>query len=248
MIVVSKGAIVTGGTKGIGLGIAQALNAQGYQVTITCSSLMSEAKKKALYEKFANSAQVLIIQADVKDYEACQMVVAKTLELCADIDILVNNAGITKDNLLLKMDSEDFQSVIDTNLVGAFKMTKALSKKMIRQKYGRIINISSVIGEIGNIGQANYAASKAGLIGMSKSFAKELASRNITVNCIAPGFIETDMTAVLDETVVEKMKKQIPVQRLGQVVDVVNATMFLVNEKSSYITGQVINVCGGMVM
>ena len=242
----SKCAIVTGGTKGIGKAIALRLVQDGYKVVLTYANELSSQDKEILIAEF--NEQALIIQADVRDENKCQEVVSKALELASDIDILVNNAGITKDNLLLKMTSHDFKDVIDTNLLGAFNMIKAVQKKMIKQKYGRIINISSVIGEIGNVGQANYAASKAGLIGLSKSVAKELASRNITVNCVAPGFIETRMTDVLETSVVEQIKAQIPSKKLGRVEDVANAVAFLANPQTSYITGQVINVCGGMVM
>ena len=245
----SKCAIVTGGTKGIGKAIALALQKDGYHLVITYLNPISKESEKELLNEFNNTnLKVVILQADVRNSLDCQMVVEKAMLSAKNIDILVNNAGITRDNLLLKMTAADFQEVVDTNLVGAFNMIKVVSKKMMKQKYGRIINISSVIGEIGNVGQANYAASKAGLIGMTKSLAKELAGRNITVNCVAPGFIETKMTANLDERVIEQIRTQIPSKKLGQAVDVANAVLFLADAKTKYITGQVLNVCGGLVM
>ncbi|MDF9867161.1 3-oxoacyl-[acyl-carrier protein] reductase [Bacilli bacterium PM5-3] len=240
----SKCAIITGGVQGIGKAIANQLK-NDYKLVLTYVGTLENEQE--LINEYGKD-NVLIIKADVTNEEDCQMVINKSLEFCDDIEILVNNAGITKDNLLLKMSSDDFKKVIDVNLVGSFNMIKAVQRKMIKQKYGRIINISSVIGITGNIGQANYAASKAGLIGLSKSVAKELASRNITVNCVAPGFIATDMTDVLDNKVVEQIKTMIPSKKLGGVDDVANAVSFLASKQSSYITGQVINVCGGMVM
>lgn len=245
----SKCAIITGGTKGIGKAIAVSLSKEGYDLVVTyINTLSDEEKNEFLSEITDSNCQVTFVGADVTNVEDCSLVVEKAIEFADDIAILVNNAGITKDNLLLKMTTDDFKEVIDTNLVGSFNMMKAVSKKMIKQKYGRIVNISSVIGEIGNAGQANYAASKAGLIAMSKSIARELASRNITVNCVAPGFIQTRMTDVLDEKTVDQIKAQIPSKKLGQAEDVANAVTFLASPASSYITGQVINVCGGMVM
>ncbi|MDH6602909.1 3-oxoacyl-[acyl-carrier protein] reductase [Bacilli bacterium PM5-9] len=240
----SKCAIITGGVQGIGKAIANQLK-NDYKLVLTYIGTLENEQE--LINEYGRD-NVLIIKADVTNEEDCQMVINKALEFCDDIEVLVNNAGITKDNLLLKMSSDDFKKVIDVNLVGSFNMIKAVQRKMIKQKYGRIINISSVIGITGNIGQANYAASKAGLIGLSKSVAKELASRNITVNCVAPGFIATDMTDVLDDKVVEQIKTMIPSKKLGGVDDVANAVSFLASKQSSYITGQVINVCGGMVM
>ena len=192
--------------------------------------------------------KVMAMKADVANYEDVSAMVSKTKEEFGSIDILVNNAGITKDNLMLKMTEADFEQVIDTNLKGAFLFTKDVSKIMLKQRSGRIINISSVVGVFGNAGQVNYAASKAGLIGMTKSVAKELASRGITSNAIAPGFIETDMTAALNDSVAEEMLKAIPLKRMGTGDDIANAVVFLASDYASYITGQVICVDGGMAM
>lgn len=245
----SKCAIITGGTKGIGKAIAISLSKEGYHLVVTyINSLSDEDRKDFLDTVDDKDCLVEFVEADVTNVDDCSLVIERALAVAENIEVLVNNAGITKDNLLLKMTTDDFKEVIDTNLVGSFNMIKAVSKKMIKQKYGRIINISSVIGKVGNAGQANYAASKAGLIALSKSVAKELAGRNITVNCVAPGFIQTRMTDVLDDKVVDQIKAQIPSKRLGEAKDVANAVSFLASPNSSYITGQVINICGGMVM
>ncbi|MDR1782367.1 MAG: 3-oxoacyl-[acyl-carrier-protein] reductase [Bacilli bacterium] len=244
-----KIAIVTGGTTGIGLGITKALLKKDYFVIVTNYGLVNEELINDLKLSIKdNFNKLTIIDCDVTKEEDVNKLLARALEMSFDIDILVNCAGITNDMLLMKMTKNDFTKVIDANLVGTFNMCQVISKKMIKQKYGRIINISSVIGEIGNVGQANYAASKAGVIGLSKSIAKELGSRNITVNCVAPGFIKTSMTESLKEDIVNNMIKQVPVKRLGEIEDVVNLVMFLAQKETSYITGQVINVCGGMVM
>ena len=189
----------------------------------------------------AAGGEAIAYQCDIGDFGAVEKMIGDVLEQYKRVDILVNNAGITKDNLLLKMSPEDFEQVVDTNL-------KCLTKPMMKQRYGRIINLSSVSGVMGNAGQANYCASKAGIIGLTKSVARELASRGITVNAVAPGFIETDMTSVLDDKVKESMMAQIPAKRLGSTEDIANAVAFLASQESSYITGQVINVNGGMYM
>ena len=196
----------------------------------------------------ANGGEAVAYECNVADFEAVEKMVGDVLEKYGRIDILVNNAGITRDNLILKMSEADFDAVINVNLKGTFNATKAVTKTMMKQRYGRIINIASIVGVIGNAGQANYCASKAGIIGMTKSVARELASRNVTVNAVAPGFIDTDMTKVLPENVKESLLAQIPMKKLGSVEDIANAVEFLAKEESGYITGQVINVNGGMAM
>lgn len=238
-------AIITGGTSGIGKAIALELDKKGYHIIATYVMDLKEEELKNIENEFNN---ISLIKSNVVEYEGCLSLMKEIKDLNLSIDILVNNAGITKDNLIMRMSPEDFKDVIDVNLIGAFNMIKVVSKVMIKQKYGRILNMASVIGISGNIGQANYAASKGGLIALSKSAARELASRNITVNSIAPGYIMTNMTAVLDDVIKEDIQSKIPLNRLGSVEDVVNAAMFLVDEKTSYITGQTLNVCGGMVM
>lgn len=243
----SSCAIVTGGLRGIGKEIAFRLASENYNLVLTYANNNSN-EKEVLKQLSEYDVQVVILKANIENVDDCKKVVKVAKEKFDSIDVLVNNAGITNDKLTMMMTSDDFKSVIDVNLVGTFNMINAVQRKMISQKYGRIINISSVIGIIGNAGQANYAASKAGIIALSKSVARELASRNITVNCVAPGFIQTDMTSKLDEAVIENIKKQIPTKKLGEASDVANAVSFLASPQSSYITGQVINVCGGMVM
>ena len=193
-------------------------------------------------------SEAMTYKCDVSDADAVQKMITDVMEQYGRIDILVNNAGITKDGLMLKMTEADFMAVLDINLKGAFNCMKAVTKPMMKQRYGRIINITSIVGISGNAGQVNYAASKAGLIGMTKSAARELASRNITVNAVAPGFIETDMTDVLPDSVKEQLLAQIPMKKLGQTGDIANAVCFLADEKASYITGQVLQVNGGMAM
>ena len=204
--------------------------------------LITEKKIQSLNVKF------LGVKGDVSNFESCENMIKETIKEFGRIDVLVNNAGITKDMLLLRMKQEDFLSVINTNLVGTFNMTKNVISYMTKQKEGRIINISSVVGISGNAGQTNYAASKAGIIGFTKSLAKEVASRNILVNAVAPGFIETKMTDVLKEEIKEEINKTIPLKRMGTAEDVANVVKFLSSEDSSYITGQVIQVDGGMLM
>lgn len=245
----NKCAIITGGVQGIGLGVAKGLASQGYNLVLTYINGLSEEKIEELRNLFAPyEIQYDLLEANVADYQDCVDVISFAENKYDEISVLVNNAGITKDNLLMKMSEEDFKDVIDVNLVGCFNMCKASVRKLMKQKYGRIINIASVIGVIGNAGQANYAASKAGIIGFSKSLARELATRNVTVNCIAPGYIKTSMTDQLSEDISKEILSRIPVKRFGEVEDVVNAALFLASPSSSYITGQVLNVCGGMVI
>lgn len=247
MTLENKTAIVTGGSRGIGRAICVALAKAGANV-VTCYAHRADGAKETvkLCEEYGGKAMAL--QADVSKGEDVEQLVLKVKEAYGSIDILVNNAGITKDNLMLKMTEDDFEQVIDTNLKGAFLCTKHVSKLMLKQKSGHIINISSVVGVRGNAGQVNYASSKAGLIGMTKSVAKEIGSRGITVNAVAPGFIETDMTAALPEAVVAENLKNIPMRCFGKPEDVANLVVFLASEESRYITGQVICVDGGMAV
>lgn len=241
-----KVAIVTGATRGIGRQIAIDLAQEGYNVVINYNSNEAKALEvKALCDEFN---EAIIVKGNVSEANECQAIIDAAMQKFGRIDLLVNNAGITLDNLVLRMTEEDFQKVVQTNLNGTFYMCKYASKIMFKQKSGKIINMASVIGEVGNIGQANYSASKGGVIAMSKSFAKEFASRGITVNCIAPGYIQTDMTNVLSDEIKAEIAKQIPLKRLGEPKDISNAVCFLASDKASYITGQVINVCGGMVI
>jgi len=242
-----KTAIVTGGSRGIGRSICLALAKAGANV-VTCYANGADGANETVKLCQEQGVKAMAMKADVANYDDVSAMVAKTKEEFGSIDILVNNAGITKDNLMLKMSESDFEQVIDTNLKGAFLFTKDVSKIMLKQRSGRIINISSVVGVFGNAGQVNYAASKAGLIGMTKSVAKELASRGITSNAIAPGFIETDMTAALNDSVTDEMLKAIPLKRMGTGEDIANAVVFLASDMASYITGQVICVDGGMAM
>lgn len=247
MTLENKTAIVTGGSRGIGRAICLALAREGANV-VTCYANGADAANETvkLCEELGVKAKA--VKADVASSEDVNNMIDMVKAEFGSIDILVNNAGITKDNLMLKMTEDDFQQVIDTNLKGAFLFTKGVSKIMLKQRAGKIINISSVVGVRGNAGQVNYSASKAGLIGMTKSVAKELASRGITCNAVAPGFIETDMTAKLPEAVVEEMLKTVPMKSIGNVSDVANLVKFLASDEARYITGQVICVDGGMAM
>lgn len=238
---------ITGGGRGIGKEVALKFAENGYNIVTNYVSDKTdvEALKKEFEEKGVKS---LIIKADVTDLEAIENLVKKAIEEFESIDVLVNNAGITKDNLLMRMSEEEFTKVIDVNLKGTYIVTKIVSKYMMKKRQGSIINLSSVVGVVGNAGQCNYSASKAGIIGFTKSIAKELASRNIRANAVAPGFIETDMTAVLGENVKENIYNQIPLKRMGKAKEVANLVYFLGTEESSYITGQVISVDGGMTM
>lgn len=247
MCLKGRTAIITGASRGIGKTIALSFAKAGANVVINYSS-NEKAAQEVAKEAMTYGVKAEVIKADVSNFLEAENLVEKVLNQFESIDILVNNAGITKDNLLLRMSVDDFDRVLNINLKGAFNFTKAVSKVMIKQKRGKIINISSVVGIIGNSGQSNYAAAKAGMIGFTKSVAKELGSRGITVNAIAPGFIETDMTEVLSDKIREQFLNSIPLKRAGNAEDVANAAVFLASEYSNYITGQVINIDGGMVM
>ena len=247
MLLEGKVALVTGGSRGIGRAIALKLAGEGAAVAINYAGNAKAAEEvKASIE--AAGGKAMVVQADVSSAEAVDAMVEAVVNELGGIDILVNNAGITRDGLLMRMKEADWDAVINTNLKGVFYCTKAVSKLMMKKRSGRIVNMASVVGLTGNAGQANYAAAKSGVIGFSKSIAKELASRGITVNMVAPGYIETDMTAVLSDKVREAMISTVPLARAGQAEDVAGAVLFLVSDMASYITGQVINVDGGMVM
>ena len=242
-----KCALITGATRGIGKQIAITLAKQGYNIALNYRKENEELEntKKEIEEI---GVQVLAVKGDVANFEECENFVKQVIERFGQIDVLVNNAGITKDMLLMRMKKEDFEQVIDTNLVGTFNVTKNVVPYMMKARSGRIINISSVVGISGNAGQTNYSASKAGIIGFTKSLAKEIASRSILVNAVAPGFIETNMTDILKDDVKQEIAKNIPLKRMGTAQDVANVVKFLASDDSSYITGQVINVDGGMLM
>ena len=245
MDLTGKSALVTGASRGIGRAIAVALAKAGADVAINYAG--NEAAAKQTEEICAAyGVNTLVFKADVANAEECKVMIDCVKEHFGKIDILVNNAGITKDKLMIGMSETDFTEVINTNLKGSFLCMQLVSKLMIKQRYGRIINMSSVVGLHGNAGQVNYAASKAGVIGMTKSAAKELASRNITVNAVAPGMIETDMTAVIPEKAKEAMMATIPAGRAGKPEEIADTVVFLASEKAAYITGQVISVDGGM--
>jgi 3-oxoacyl-[acyl-carrier protein] reductase len=242
-----KVALVTGAGKGIGRAIALKLAQHGASIVINYRSSAKEAEE--VIEEIRNSGgKAEMVQGDVSNFEDANKVIKFAVESFGRLDILVNNAGITKDTLLLRMKEEDFSKVLDVNLKGVFNCTKHASAVMLKQKSGKIINISSVVGLMGNAGQSNYAAAKAGILGFTKSIAKELGTRGITVNAIAPGFITTDMTEVLSDKVKEKLIENVPLKRLGSPEDVANLAAFLASDNAGYITGQVINVDGGMVM
>lgn len=242
-----KVAIVTGGTRGIGRAIALKLADHGANIVINYRNSDKEAEElKAILEE--KGVKVLTVKCDISNFEDSKNLMDKCKEVFGKIDILVNNAGITKDTLIMRMKEEDFDNVIDVNLKGTFNCAKHASAIMLKQRFGKIINMTSVVGIAGNAGQVNYAASKAGVIGLTKSLAKELGSRGITVNAVAPGFINTDMTASLSEKVKEEASKNIPLKRLGDPEDIANLVGFLASDAANYITGQVINVDGGMVM
>ena len=247
MLLDGKTALVTGASRGIGRAIALCLAAEGARVAINYAGNVKAAEEVKTSIEAAGGTAILC-QADIADSAAVEAMIADVVKEFGTIDILVNNAGITRDTLLMRMKDEDFAKVLDTNLKGVFYCTKAVAKLMMKKRLGRIINMASVVGLVGNAGQTNYAAAKAGVIGFSKSAAKELASRGITVNVVAPGFIGTDMTAVLPEAVKEKTLAGIPLGKMGEPEDVANAVLFLASEQASYITGQVVNVDGGMVM
>ncbi|CEO34245.1 3-oxoacyl-[acyl-carrier-protein] reductase [Paraclostridium sordellii] len=242
-----KVALITGGSRGIGKAIAIKLASYKANIVINYTSNKEHALKvKEEIESYG--VKSIVIKCDVSKSDEVNNMIEEVVKEFGQIDILVNNAGITRDGLLMRMKEEDFDSVIDINLKGVFNCTKSATKYMMKKRYGKIVNISSVVGLIGNAGQANYCASKAGVIGLTKSSARELASRNINVNAIAPGFIDTDMTSVLNENLKETMLKNIPQNRFGSPEDVANLVLFLASDMSSYITGQIINVDGGMVM
>ena len=243
----NKTAIVTGSSRGIGKKIAEALAKEGVNIVVTATNL-DKASQVAEELKSSYNIETLALQHDAKSSESCKEVIAKTIEKFNSIDILVNNAGITKDMLVIQMDDSAWNDVISTNLSGAFYMSREAAKTMLRARKGKIINISSVIGKMGNAGQVNYSAAKAGIIGITKSMAKEFAPRNICVNAIAPGFIQTDMTDVLPEDTVKGIMSITPLKRLGTPEDVANLVLFLSSDMSSYITGEVIAVDGGMSM
>ncbi len=242
-----KTVIITGGARGIGKAAALKLGSLGANLVINylgndkAASETEEACKQL-------GAEILLIKGDVASAEQCEKIAAAALERFGRIDVLINNAGITRDGLLMRMEEKDFDSVINTNLKGTFLMTKAVSRQMLKQRYGRIINMASVVGITGNQGQANYSASKAGVIGLTKSFALEVAAKGITVNAVAPGFIETDMTDAMTDAAIEAAKALIPAKRMGSPEDVAEVIAFLASEQSGYITGQTVCVDGGMCM
>lgn len=240
-----KVALITGATRGIGKGIAEVFANHGAKVAFTYAGSVDKAK--ALEEELGKITTAKSYQSDASDYDAAQKLVEDVMAEFGKIDILVNNAGITRDNLMLRMSKDDWDTIIRVNLDSVFNLTKAVIKPMMKAKSGSIINMTSVVGIKGNAGQANYAASKAGVIGFSKSIALELGSRNIRCNAIAPGFIETEMTAALDEKTVQGWRDAIPLKRGGQPEDVANACVFFGSDMSSYISGQVLNVDGGML-
>ena len=247
MLLDGKVALVTGASRGIGRAVAIRLAAEGASVAVNYAGNQKAAEEvKAVIE--AAGGKVLLVQADVADAEAVKGMVNKVKVTFGSIDILVNNAGITRDGLLMMMKEDDWDAVMDTNLKGIFHCTKLVSKLMMKKRAGCIVNMTSVVGVMGNAGQSNYAAAKAGVIGFSKSIARELAPRGITVNMIAPGCIDTDMTAALPDKVKEAMLQDIPLGRIGRPEDVADAVLFLVSGKASYITGQLIHVDGGMIM
>lgn len=241
-----KVALITGASRGIGKGIAEKFAQQG--ATVVFTYLSSEEKAKALEAELSKDGAVVKgYKSNAADFESAQTLVDNIIKDFGKVDVVVNNAGITKDGLLMRMSEEQFDDVIDINLKSVFNVTKAVLRPMLKAKAGSIINMSSVVGVKGNAGQANYSASKAGVIGFTKSTALELGSRNIRCNAIAPGFIETEMTGALDEKVVQGWRDSIPLKRGGTVEDVANLTVFLASDMSAYITGQTINVCGGML-
>ena len=243
----SKVALITGASRGIGKAIALELADNGFNIVINYRSVNDELEelKKEIEGK---NVECFLVYGDVSKFEDCENMIKQTIEKFGQIDVLVNNAGITKDGLIMRMSKEDFESVIDINLVGTFNVTRNVIPYMMKKRSGRIINLSSVVGVSGNAGQTNYAASKAGVIGFTKSLAKEVASRNILVNAIAPGFIQTDMTNVLSDNVKEAILNQIPLKRMGEAKEIAKLVKFLSSDDCKYITGQVINIDGGMVM
>lgn len=246
MILKDKVAIITGGARGIGKEIALTFAREGADICIC--DVSEDALAETTRELESTGRQAVGFKADVTNFSQVQDMVQKVLDKFSKIDILINNAGITRDNLLLRMKEDEWDAVLGVNLKGTFNCTKAVSKVMVKQKAGKIVSIASIIGLMGNAGQSNYAASKGGIISFTKSVAKELASRNINVNAIAPGFIKTEMTAKIPQELQESMLKMIPLNRFGEPSDVANLALFLASENSQYITGHVIQVDGGMVM
>lgn len=240
-------AIVTGGSRGIGRAVAVRLAKDGMNLVINYrgNSAAAEETERMCREL---GAEVLLVQGDVSRAEDCEKLAAQAKEAFGRVDVLVNNAGITRDGLLARMTEEDFRAVLDVNLVGPWNMMKAVNRIMMKQRYGRIVNLSSVTGLMGNMGQTNYAAAKAGILGMTKSYAREVASRGITVNAVAPGFIDTDMTEEMPEGAKDKIITGIPMGRTGKPEDVAEAVAFLASEQAGYITGEVLRVDGGMAM
>ena len=247
MLLDGRHALVTGASRGIGRAVALAFAAEGASVALNFAGNVAAAEAVRVEIESAGGKAILV-PADVSDENAVEDMVKTVTEAFGSIDILVNNAGITRDGLLLRMKEEDWDAVLNTNLKGVFLCTKAVSKFMMKKRYGRIVNMASVVGVTGNASQANYAAAKAGVIGFTKAMAKELASRGITVNAIAPGFIRSDMTDVLPDKVKEAMLAEIPLGRAGEPADVAKAALFLASDQAAYITGQVLKVDGGMVM
>ena len=244
---VSRAAIVTGGSRGIGRAICLALAGQGVNVAVNYAGSAAAAEETAALCR-EKGVQAIAVQANVASAQEVEDLFAKAVEAFGKVDILVNNAGITRDNLIVRISEEDFDAVVDTNLKGAFLCCKKAARLMMRQRWGRIVNISSVVGLRGNPGQTNYSASKAGIIGLTKSLAKELSSRHVTVNAVAPGFIDTDMTRVLPEAARTAILSQVPLGTFGQPEDVARAVVFFAAEDSGYLTGQVLCVDGGMAM
>ncbi len=240
-------ALVTGAGRGIGREIALTLAREGVDIAVNYNSSESAARETAEQIE-AMGRKAVLLPCDVADFKASGEMVQRAVESFGRLDILINNAGITRDNLLLRMTEEEFDAVLDTNLKGCFHLIRHVAKVMLKQRYGRIVNLSSISGVLGNAGQANYSASKAGIIGLTKSAARELASRNITVNAIAPGFIDTEMTKDLSDSVKESILAQIPMRRFGSTKDIAEAAKFLVSDYAAYITGQVIQINGGMAM
>ena len=247
MLLTGKTAIVTGGSRGIGRAVSLLLAREGANVAIVYAG-NTAAAEETKQQAEALGAAAAVFQCDVADEQAVADMVKAVKTQFGSVDILVNNAGITRDGLLMRMKEADWQAVLDTNLTGVYHCTKAVSKLMMKQRQGAVINLSSVVGETGNAGQANYAAAKAGIIGFTKAVAKELASRNIRVNAVAPGYVETDMTAGLTDSAKEDMLRSIPLGRPATADDVAQAVLFLASDQAKYITGQVLNVDGGMVM
>ena len=242
-----KVVLITGGTRGIGKSVAERFAKEGYNLVLNYVSENTDIESiKDNFKEY--EIDVILVKADVSKFDECENLVKEAISKFGKIDVLVNNAGITKDGLIAMMKEEAFDRVIDINLKGTFNMTRNVVPYMMKKRCGNIVNISSVVGVVGNAGQSNYAASKAGIIGFTKSLAKELSARNIRVNAVAPGFIDTDMTSVLTDKVKENIYAQIPLKRMGAAKEVANVVYFLSNDESSYITGQVINVDGGMVM